>query len=115
MAQAANTNELVIPEPAQNPPVPTHYGFFTAANGGGTWLGGEAVEAGTEYRFAPGQLVLQVPAGELNEAMAQRAVRGMIDGNIYPTLFSGDPGANGAANRIAGAHVAMPAANWTVS
>ena len=118
--QAQNTAAVLFPVGSAGDDA-THYGFWTAL-AGGTFLGGKAITAnvaalgaGERYRFPATMLEITANEGDFNDAMANRALDGMIAGTLYISIHDSDPGTTGA-NEIAGAtRQSIAAAGWTES
>ena len=102
---------------------PTHVGFWTALTGG-TWLGGDEITNVSSYEtpvdtttieFPVQGLEIEVPDGELTSNGAIRCTRGFVDGTIYISLHSADPG-NTGANELSAtggyARIAVESARW---
>ena len=116
--EAENAAEILFPAGTSGDDA-THYGFWTALNGG-TFFGGKAItsnvaalSAGDRYRFPAGTVRIVAEDGEFTDAMAERMLDGAIAGTIYVSLHDAAPGDTGV-NEIAGqVRQAMSAADWT--
>ena len=123
MATAVNENALqyeAAPQAVVGQDV-THIGVWTAQNGG-AFLGGDPITTdpeplalGDQYEIEAGQIVITQPPGDFNEAMARRALAGMVSGGLWISVHSGPSGANGTANLIALARVNIAQADWTIA
>ena len=76
-----------------------------------------ALALGEKYEIAAGAIVLTQPTGPgETEAMAQRAIRGRIEGTLYLQFHTGAPGVRGTGNVLPGLpRVAIGEADWTVT
>ena len=121
-ANASNTNiveSVAAPASAVGRDC-THVNLWDALNGGNS-LGAQAISTnpdalalGDRLQFAAGALVIAQPedTGETNH-LSERKVRGAVDGGVWVSYHTDDPG-DGTANLIPGiARTPIDAADFT--
>lgn len=104
----------------------THWGFYTALNGGDFIIGGENTDdtnplaIGQNFYFDANSIVMTITASvanRLSEAGAIRLLNGLISGGLFLAAHSGDTG-NTGANEITGngiGRVQVTEAQFTVA
>ncbi len=127
MASVTHNNDILsgVVEADQVGDDATHYGVYDgdpAADPPGNFLFGgsftndlDAAGLGDRWRLLAGEIVYtQAPAAGESEVSARRKLRGLIDGGLWVTFHSGNPGITGV-NRIevTAAEVAEP--GWTIT
>ena len=105
MAVARNTGEVRFGTSTAAWARPTHISMWR----GGVLQGASpitnpplSVGAGVTVRFQANQFSVTLPRGEATEDFAGRALAAGVGAIVELRLHSGDPGADGTANQIAG-------------
>lgn len=102
MATLRNTGAITFPIATSAGIDVTHWGMWSAQNGG-SFLGGGAltndpdpIEVGKRYQIPAAAAVVTFPRGQATDQMAVRQATGAASPAIYYSLHTGAPGQNGA-------------------